>query len=103
MVVPNPKRAAAKAQATVSGIRERALLFMRQIIVPLLRSTFQGREDGSRVQAIFEGDDLSPCRGGEGFGGGAKRLGGGDEDAVTPLCGLPQELDPLHQVPLGPE
>src|SRR4028119_1630831 len=63
----------------------------------------QCREYGFCIQTALEGDDAALGGGGEGLGRSAERFGGGDEDPVSALCGLPQERDPLHEVPFGPE
>ena len=74
-----------------------------RVFLKLLISALEGCEDRLHIQAVFEGDDVAMRRGGESFGRGAKGLGGGDEEVASTLFSLPEQRDPLHQMPLGPE
>src|SRR5215208_3314395 len=97
---PKPKIVAAMVHATVSATRDRKLSFMRRIILPALP---QCREHGPGGETIFEGHNAPLYRTREGILRGAEPLRGGDEEAVTPLLGLPDQRDALYEVALGPE
>ena len=61
------------------------------------------REHSLGREPVLEGHDTPFYRTSESFLRRAQPLGGGDEQAVAPLFGLPQERDTLDELALGPE
>src|SRR5215203_4978146 len=91
---------AATVHTTVRAIRDRQLSFMEKIIWLALP---ERREHGLGRKPVLEGHDTPINRTREGLLRRAQPLGGGDEQAVAPSLGLPEQRHAFDEVALGPE